>query len=158
MPGYLEAYGAGVAQRERLVKRLALAVVSLLVIGGVLYFVLRDYRETRQARLFLELLRKQDYSAAYRLWGCTGSAPCPDYSIQRFMEDWGPQGLHADLSAVKITRTRGCTAGVIIETDFGKGQPEYLWVERKTRNLGFAPWPVCNPRLSLPAKQSHQTQ
>jgi hypothetical protein len=36
---------------------------------------------------------------------------------------------------------------VIVEADFGTAQPDYLWVDRKTKYLGFAPWPVCNPRL-----------
>jgi hypothetical protein len=147
MPGYLEAYGAGQEKRDKLVKRATLAVVLVLIVGGVLYFLLRNYRETRQAKLFFELLRKQDYAAAYELWGCNPTSPCRDYTRDKFMEDWGPKSPHADLSALKITRTRGCTTGVILETDFGKGMTEYLWVDRTTRNLGFAPWPVCNPRL-----------
>ncbi len=147
MEGYLEGYGAGEEKREKLVKRLALFVVLALAVTGTLYFFLRNYRETRQTKLFFEMLRKKDYVAAYGLWGCTERTPCPDYVMARFMEDWGPQSPHANLSAVKITGTRGCDTGVIFETNFGSGQPEYLWVERKTKNLGFAPWPVCNPRL-----------
>lgn len=150
MPGYLEGYGAGEEKREKLLKRIALFVVLALIVGGASYFFLRNYRETRQTELFFELLRKQDYAAAYRLWGCTLTSPCRDYDMDKFMADWGPKSPHADLSALKITKTRGCATGVIFETNFGKGEPDYLWVDRKTKNLGFAPWPVCNPRMPSP--------
>ena len=147
MPGYLEAYGAGEEKRERLIKRVALLVAVVLIVGGVAYFLLRNYRETRQVKLFLELLGRKDYASAYQLWGCTQTAPCRNYTLDKFMEDWGPQSPHANLSALKITKTRGCDTGVIFETNFGQGEPVYLWVDRKTRDLGFAPWPVCNPRM-----------
>ena len=114
MPGYLEGYGTGEEKREKLIKRIALGFVLALILGGVSYFFLRNYRETQQARLFFELLRKQDYTVAYRLWGCTPTSPCRGYSMDKFMQDWGPKSPHADLSALKITKTRGCSTGVIV--------------------------------------------
>ena len=150
MSGYLETYGAGQEERERRLKRVALALALVIVAGGTTYFFLRNYRETQQAKLFFDLLRNKDYTAAYALWGCTPATPCPDYSMARFMEDWGPESGHADLGAVQIARVRGCSSGVIIETNFGGGVIEYLWVDRGNRNLGFAPFPVCNPRYVPP--------
>ena len=156
MTGYLEGYGAGEERRAKLMKRTALAVFLVLVAGGALYFFFRNFREERRAKLFFELLAARDYQAAYALWGCTPSSPCKDYSMERFMEDWGPQSQHADLSAMKITMVRGCSDGVIVGARFGAGQTDYLWVDRKSRNLGFAPQyvsdipPVCNPRMSNP--------
>jgi hypothetical protein len=147
MAGYLENYRAGEAEREKRIRWVALGVVVVLILAATLYFLLRNYRETQQAKLFFELLRKKDYTAAYALWGCTERTPCRDYVTAKFMEDWGPSSPRANLSAMKITKTRGCSTGVIFETDFGTGQPDYLWVDRKTKYLGFAPWPVCNPRL-----------
>jgi len=153
MSGYLETYGAGDEKRERRRKRVALALVVLAVVGGTAYFFLRNYRETQQAKLFLDLLRQKDYTAAYALWGCTPATPCRDYSTARFLEDWGPASGHTDLSSLQITKVRGCSTGVIIEINFGGGVIEYLWVDRETRNLGFAPqyvegvMPVCNPVL-----------
>jgi hypothetical protein len=148
MPQYMENYGAGQEKREKLIKRLAIAAIVILVAGGGLYLALRNYFEVRQAQRFFDLLRKQDFQTAYSLWGCTGATPCGSYKMERFLEDWGPRGRHADLSALKFTKTRGCDAGVIVTADFGKSQVENLWVDRGTHNLGFSPWPVCNPRGS----------
>lgn len=148
MPGYLERYGAGEEKRERLLRWTAVSLVTLLLVGGGAYLFFRNFFEVRRAELFLELLRKQDYASAYALWGCgdPGSS-CQSYTMEKFLEDWGPKGLHANASALKITHTRGCSTGVIVEAEYGADQPELLWVDRKTKNLGFAPWPVCNPRM-----------
>lgn len=149
MPGYLESYGAGEERRERIIKRIALAVLIGLVVGGGTYLLFRNYREVKQAELFFELLRKKDYQAAYRLWGCTdpSAAACRDYPFQAFLEDWGPKGRHPDAATVEFKRVRGCRDGVIITVTFTKGDEELLWVQRGQRVIGFAPWPVCNPRL-----------
>ncbi len=160
MAGYLEEYGAGEVKRGKIIKRITLAAVALIVILGALYFTFRNYREVRQAERFFSLLRVKDYAAAYSLWGCTASSPCSGYSMDRFLEDWGPKSQHADLSQLKITKTRGCSDGVIVIASFGKGQDEDLWVARSSLDLGFAPWPVCNPRGSqvLGASQPTMTK
>jgi len=151
MPGYLEAYGAGDEKRERLLRRTAIVVAVVLAIGGAFYFFFRNYRETKQAKLFFEFLGSQNYRAAYALWGCTDVTPCRHYPFEKFMEDWGPKSDHANVAALEITKTRGCSDGVIIEANFGQGLIEYLWVDRAHRNVGFAPqyvegmMPVCNP-------------
>ena len=150
MPGYLESFGAGDEKRERRLKRIALVLAVLAVVAGTAYFFLRNYRETQQAKLFFDLLRQKNYTAAYALWGCTQATPCPNYSMPRFMEDWGPESGHADLSSLQITRVRGCSAGVIIVANFGGGVIVNLWVDREHRNLGFAPFTVCNPRFVPP--------
>lgn len=153
MPGYLEAYGAGEEKRARLIKRTALLVLVVLAAGAALYFGFRDYREKQQAKLFVALLQQKSYPAAYALWGCTPTSPCRSYTMDKFLEDWGPQSAHADPSKLQIVNTRGCSGGVIFEVRSGGSEPDYLWVERGTRNVGFAPLadlfgrPVCDPRV-----------
>lgn len=153
MAGYLERYGAGEERRERLVKRTVLTALIVVAAAGTFYFLFRNFRETRQAKRFFEYLRAKDYQSAYRLWGCDRpDAPaCRDYPFDKFMEDWGPKSPHADLSALDIKKVRGCSTGVILTTDFGKGNEELLWVDRQSRVIGFAPWPVCNPVYRPPS-------
>lgn len=147
MSGFLESYGAGEEQKLRWIKRTVLAAVILAALATTAYFLLRNYREVQQAKRFFELLDRRDYRAAYALWGCTEESPCKHYTLEKFMEDWGPGSTHANVADRKITKTRGCKDGVILEVQFGSNPPDYLWVDRETRNLGFAPWPVCNPVL-----------
>lgn len=149
MAGYLEGYGAGEEERERLIKRILVSLLVVAALGGTLYLLFRNYRETQQAKLFFELLRAKNYQAAYRLWGCDkpSAQACRDYTFDNFMEDWGPKSSHADLSSLEFGRIRGCETGVIVTVQFGEGREDLLWVDRATKVLGYAPWPVCNPRL-----------
>lgn len=153
MAGYLESYAAGEERREKVRKwivRGMLATFAALVVCGVLYFMFRNWREDRQARLFLGLLGRQEYQAAYQLWGCTAQKPCRDYGFDRFIEDWGPKNPRGDIQAARIVKTRSCGTGVIYTLEYGKQDPLLLWVERKDQALGFAPWPACDPRMPAP--------
>ncbi len=150
--GYLGTYRAGEEKRGRLLKKAALVLALLTLLGGVFGFLFRNYRETRQVEHFFALLRRGDYGSAYALWGCGKGSSCQSYTMDRFMEDWGPGSRHADLAALRIGKARGCASGVIVEARFGGGAA-YLWVDRKSKDLGYAPqyvpgmMPVCNPVL-----------
>ena len=150
MGGYLDSYGAGEERREKVRRWIVLGVLAVLVVSGVLYFMFRNWREDRQARLFLSLLARQEFQAAYQLWGCTAEKPCRDYGFDRFMEDWGPKNPRGDIQAARIGKTRSCPTGVIYTLEYGKQDPLLLWVERKDQALGFAPWPACDPRMPAP--------
>lgn len=148
MTGFLDDdYGVADARREKVIKRILVAAAIVIIAGLALFFGFRNFREKRQVERFVEFLRQNDYPAAYRLWGCTPERPCRDYPIEEFMKDWGPASPHADVSNVKITRTRSCSTGIIQTLDFGRGEEVNLWVERKDRMIGFAPWPVCSPKM-----------
>jgi hypothetical protein len=148
--GFLDSYGAGEERREKIVKRLVLGALAALVVAAALYFVFRNWGEDRQARLFLDLLKKQDYQSAYRLWGCTPATPCRDYRFERFMEDWGPQSPHGNTAAARIAKKWSCADGVIYTLEYGKDDSLLLWVGREDKVLGYAPWPSCNPRMPAP--------
>ena len=145
MAGYLDNYGAGEEQREKLIKRVVIVLVAVIVVGGVAFFFLKNYRQEKQVKTFFDLLEKKDYRAAYRLWGCTDEKPCRDYSFDRFMEDWGPNGAHSRPNSYRVTKSRSCGSGVILTVDMGDGQQEKLWVERNDLTIGFSPWPGCPP-------------
>ena len=147
MAGFLEGYGVEDARRARTLKWALILILSAIVIGSVLYFLLRSYPAKAKVGDFLEDLRRQNYRAAYEMWGCTASSPCRDYSFEKFLEDWGPKSPHANAAAASIARTRYCGPGVIVTVNFGKsGDDVLLWYQRSDRTLGFAPWPVCAPQ------------
>lgn len=154
MGSYLDFYGAGEERRAKVRKRILLGVLAALfvcVVGGVFYFMFRNWREDRQARQFLSLLGRQEYQTAYQLWGCTAEKPCRDYGFDKFLEDWGPKNPRGDIRAARIGKTRSCATGVIYTLEFGKQEdPLLLWVERQDLALGFAPWPACDPRMPAP--------
>jgi hypothetical protein len=147
MSTYLDDYGSSEGRRAKLRNRILGAVVVLALASGGAYYFFRNYKEEQQARLFISHLRNKQYEQAYRTWGCTGSKPCRDYSFEKFLEDWGPQSAHADLSRMEVTRTRSCSHGIIQTLRFGEKDEVLLWVDRSDLTLGFAPWPICDPKI-----------
>jgi hypothetical protein len=141
MAGYLDQYGAGEERREKITKRVVIAVLALLVVSGLVYAIFHNYPEERQAKRFFDFLEARNYQAAYALWGCTESKPCRDYPFTEFMKDWGP-----DVSPVHdadVLDGESCGSGVIVDVDAGKAGDKKLWVERSTRVLGFPPFERC---------------
>ncbi len=149
MSGYLAEYGVKEARRERIIKRALLVVTLAAVVGGALYLQFRNYREKRQVKTFLTALEQHDYRRAYALWGCTDQKPCPDYSYQKFLDDWGPESDHADIKKVRITKTHSCEGGIIQILSFGGDEEVWLWVDRSDKTIGYSPWPMCNPRVPV---------
>ena len=145
MAGYLDQYGVGDERRERFLKYGALILVAVLAVGGVLYFLFKNYREEAQAKRFFALLANHDYTAAYALWGCTDAKPCRDYPFPEFMKDWGPQSAHGNPAEFRITKSRSCGSGVILTVQTGGSEPERLWVQRSDHVLGYSPYQGCPP-------------
>ena len=143
MAGYLDQYGAGDERREKIIKRVAISLAALVVIGGILTFTFYNYRQERQVKRFFALLAAQDYKSAYALWGCTDAHPCRDYNMAKFMQDWGPPSGRGDMGIFRIAKSRSCGSGVILTVDFGSNQEEKLWVERGDLTIGFSPFPGC---------------
>src|SRR5438105_8491331 len=102
MAGYLEQYGAGDDRRAKIVKIMAIAVLTLALAGGALCFIFHNYREESRVKQFYSLLKARDYKGAYALFGCTDTKPCRGYGFDMFQQDFGPNSGHDDLSNVRI--------------------------------------------------------
>jgi hypothetical protein len=159
MAGYLDQYGAGDERRERMNRWFFLAggvAAGALVVWWFLFAwdkseivrephvarlvqKLRHRGQENEVRQFLDLIKNQKYEDAYRLWG-----PNTDYPLNRFIEDWGPQGQRS-LSSYEIVRSRSCGSGVVITINFQKGPEENLWVQKSDRTIGFSPFAAGCP-------------
>lgn len=144
MAGYLDSYGVSDQKREKVTKRVVLIVSGAAVIGLVLFLVLHNLAEKRAVNRFFAELKTGNYQQAYQAWGCTPSTPCRDYRFEKFMEDWGPKGVYANFqSSMKIPVVDSCGDGVVMTVEIPNSDPFGIWVDRKTKTLGFAPWPRC---------------
>ena len=149
MSGYLEAYGAAEEKRAhkvKLLKIISISLLSALIIGLILYGIFKNFSEEQRLKSFIALLQHKDYQGAYRLWGCTETTPCPNYTFDKFMEDWGPRSDHADHSSASIGLSQSCGTGVILRIDYKNADPMAVWVERESKIISFAPWPECPGR------------
>jgi hypothetical protein len=58
--GYLDKYGAGEERREKIIKWGVVSVLVIVIGGGILYGLFRDYPEERQAGRVFYLKRAQN--------------------------------------------------------------------------------------------------
>lgn len=144
MGTYLQHYGAGEEQRNKLILRIVLGCFASLVLVVIGYFVFKDFPEKRVAKQFLEQVNSHQYQAAYREWGCTEQHPCPNYDFKRFMEDWGPSKSAS--SQWKIANVEGCRSFVTVNVQAQGSELESLAIQRDDHSLGYAPSPECQER------------
>ncbi len=144
MAGYLDRYGEGHEKKSKRTRLVVASLLTVIVVGGGLYFGFRNYREKSRVKEFIQLLQKHDYLNAYTLWGCTATKPCPDYAYDKFLLDWGPQSPNAQIASYDITKSRACGSGVIVSVNLGPRE-ERFWVEDRDMTIGFSPWSVCPP-------------
>jgi hypothetical protein len=153
MASYLDQYGAGEEQRETLIKRIVVATVLIVVLGGLGYYLFKNHAQEREVKQFLTLVRNKDYPAAYRAWGCTAQSPCKGYSYEKFLEDWGVPAAQGEL---RISDSESCNSGVIVTVDFSAQRKEPVWAEKDSTSLSFSPYPSC-PGKSPLSNMIHQT-
>jgi hypothetical protein len=146
MAGFLDSsYGLAETRRARRIKLVVFWTLGVVILGGILFFTFRNWRQERVVNQFIALIKQQDYQDAYKLWGCTQETPCKYYPPEKFNEDWGPAGQYKDAGEAKIDNEDVCGSGVIFTVLIPKLEPFGLWVESSTNILGFAPngWSRC---------------
>jgi len=154
MPGYLDQYGAGEEQRESFVKRAIIAVVAIVVLGSLGWYILEDHHQEGVVKTFLGSVRKGDLQTAYREWGCTAAKPCTGYSFEKFLTDWGPATAGApanddgppDLGKLSLADSESCNNGVFLTVEVNSKRTEKLWVDKSSDDISFAPYPICPHR------------
>ncbi len=144
MSGYLESYGAGEERRNRIIFWSIAGLLITLIVSTILYFSLRFYSQGKRVESFLTAVRAKDYQRAYAIWGCGPQNPCRDYAMNKFMEDWGPNGAYTAMAGGALNYIEPCGDGLIytIETP-GQPNPLVLWSGKDDPSLGFAPWALC---------------
>jgi hypothetical protein len=154
MAGYLEEYGVADERRSRVMRRIVIAG-GVAIAGVIVYLALPMLSMLVpplspgwwHVRSFMSDLRRHDYQAAYRAWGCT--QPCSAYTFQDFMVDWGQQGRFAGAASGSIQKVRPCGDGTVVVIDW-KGDNQTLWYRPVDKSLTFWPWGGCPAHFAAP--------
>lgn len=142
MPGYMEGYGAGEEARNRLIKRVVFIGLPAILVAVAAFFYFRTWSQERVVARFVDALEKKQLEAAYAMW-CTPESPCRFYPLDKFREDWAPDGVYGDTTKLQWGAVDYCGTGVVFEVNYPNQQPFGLWVERSTGLISFAPWQRC---------------
>ena len=156
MAGYLDQYGAGEEDRNRLIIRSIIAVVLVAIALALTWYLLKNHHEESVVKAFVNDLRHGDLQAAYRDWGCTTEKACSAYSFNAFQRDWGSQNSAPDPARVGLIDSESCNNGVILTVRVNSTREEKLWVDKGSDQINFAPYPIC-PQKSPFAIMMHRT-
>jgi hypothetical protein len=166
MPGYLDQYGAGEEKRNRLILRAVVSALVVIVIGGLGWYLLKNHHQESVVKTFLADLRRGDYQAAYRDWGCGSGKPCAGYDYRKFLSDWGPaqaasaassdSGGPPDSGVLGLTDSESCNNGVLLTVEVNRERTEKLWVDKASDSINFAPYKTC-PHKNPFAIMIHRT-
>jgi hypothetical protein len=147
---YLDQYGEGEDQRNRIIVRTIGTVLAVVLASSLLWYLFKNYHQQWIVKSFLASVRSGDLKSAYRTWGCTEAKPCRGYEYDKFLGDWGP-GANApdgppDLSILTLSDAISCNNGVLLTVTVNAKRTEILWVDKNQDSISFSPFPVCPHR------------
>lgn len=142
MGGYLDNFGNSDARHERGVRRIILGLLLCVLIACDAYLLFRGWGPKHRVAAFFDQLRAGNYQTAYQTWGCTPQSPCRDYSMVKFMEDWGPKGVYGNLSGLHFGYARYCEEGVVRRVRIG-GEWMSVFASSLEPSLSFYPLSYC---------------
>ncbi|HWF67924.1 MAG TPA: hypothetical protein VN670_11495 [Acidobacteriaceae bacterium] len=135
-------YNAGQARIRR-----NILIGILVAIPFIAFFTwyLWNWPEEHRVNTFFHAIEAKDYPQAFGIWNNDPqwqqhTDQYKNYSYQAFLSDWGPNGENGIISKAKIVVTKQYGTGVVIGVRIN-GNPKtlFLWVERKSKTLGFSP-------------------
>jgi hypothetical protein len=133
--------------RKALIRRRVLIGI-LVAIPFIAFFTWYcwNWPEEHRINKFFHAVEVKDYARAYGVWNNDPQwqqhpVEYQSYPYQSFMADWGPSGEYGVITNAKILVTKEYGTGVVIGVRIN-GNPKtlFLWVERKTKVLGFSPF------------------
>ena len=144
MPGYLDQYGAGEDQRNRIIVRSIIGTVAAMILVAFGWYHFQNHHQESLVREFLSAVKRGDSAGAYQAWGCTQQKPCSAYSQKNLMDDWGPGAKSApDPAVLGLVDSESCNNAVLLTVEVNRSRIEHLWLEKENDSIGFAPYPNC---------------
>ena len=114
MAGILdEGYGVKDSRKERIRRRAVLGTLAVVLAGTFLYFYFRTWPQERVMQQFLAALERKDFQGAYKMFGCSQDAPCPNYEPERFNRDFGPDTPYWHGAAAQVLNVDYCDDVVV---------------------------------------------
>jgi hypothetical protein len=147
MAGYLDQYGAGEERRNRIIIRSIIALVTIIIVSALAWYLLLNHREEGIAKQFVAALKRGDTQGAYKIWNCAAADTCRDYTYEKFLRDWGPGPNGPDLRSIGLTDSEECNGGVMLTMRVNATRTEQLWIDRGGNSISFAPYPICPQQI-----------
>jgi len=149
-----QPYDPRPARRRR---DLILALIVLVIVIGVVWWLFRFWPEEHQVDRFFDALQQQNYEQAYGAWVHDAQwkqhpEKYSSYPYNDFIKDWGPSGEwgiikshHVDGAAVPKGYSGSpfaVASGVVVVVTVNDrvADKAHIWVQKDDKTLGFSPY------------------
>lgn len=133
------------ARQARIRRNIFIGILVAIPFIAFFTWYLWNWPEEHRVNTFFHAVEAKDYPQAFGIWNNDPqwqqhTDEYKNYSYQAFLSDWGPNGENGAISKAKIVVTKQYGTGVVIGVQIN-GNPKtlFLWVERKSKTLGFSP-------------------
>ena len=138
--------------RERRIKRWITITVILVLVAAFLGFWFRYWPQEHVVDQMFIAIEKNDYETAFGLWNADPDwKQHPDkyskYTYGQFVNDWGSGGEYGPIKQHEVAgsarpRSSHSVTGLVVKVIVNqRAEPACLWVEDKSRTIGFSPVP-----------------
>lgn len=134
------------ARRERRRRIFLISIVVVIVLGAVLAWQFRHWKQERQVTRFFQALQDKDFDTAYGIWlNDPNWKQHPQqhsrYPFNEFYRDWGPGGEWGVIRSFDIEGSRGVGTGVVVVVTVNeRTEKARLWAEKTDGTLTFSPY------------------
>jgi len=143
--------GSSEEPRSKLRRYVLTGLVFAFLVALGLRYVFRFYKEKKTVDQFFQAVVAGDMQKAYQIW-----KPQSSYTLQDFLEDWGPLGYYGPVKSYRIETAQKPknASGVIVVVEVSPYAPfpdnqnaekqrltkeVRIWLERKDQSLSFPP-------------------
>ncbi len=133
------------AAKAKLRRNILIGILISIPFIAALCWQFWNWPEEHRLNRFFHEVEAKNFVEAYALWNND-----PDwqhhldryktYPYGQFVDDWGASSDYGVITSEKIVVSHQYGTGVILGVDInGRKTPLFLWVERKTKTIGFSP-------------------
>lgn len=133
------------ARRARTRRNILITILIAIPFIAFFTWYFWNWPEEHRVNEFFHAVEIKNYPLAFGIWNHDPHwQQHPDqyktYPYQTFLSDWGPSGDYGVITSTKIAVTKEYGTGVVIGVRVN-GNPKtlFLWVERKSKTIGFSP-------------------
>lgn len=133
------------ARKARIRRNIIVGVIVAIPFVAFFTWYWWNWPEEHRVDLFFQAVEAKDYPKAFGIWNADPDwQQHPDryklYPYGQFESDWGPSGEYGVITRAKILVSKQYGSGVVIGVRVnGDMKTLFLWVERKSKTIGFSP-------------------
>ena len=133
------------ARKARTRRRIAIGVLIAIPFIAFFTWFWWNWPEQHRVNQFFHAIEAKNYSRAFAIWNHDPHwQEHPDkyatYPLKEFMSDWGPSSEYGVITSAKVVVTKEYGTGVVIGVRINHNPKTlFLWVERRSKTLGFSP-------------------